>query len=160
MPYLLRKIRRVRWDPELTKEIPGLAVNECPSDCLADLNTAECSLSLWLINDDQSNLDDIVAALGSNCDRVANVDYALINRDKVEPISKLTKTIGQSPHNFANNNWHWDLVGLSTERLKRLAEVMYSHAKRARVTLKEVGTLVQTALDKRQLDRTKLKIKF
>ncbi|SRR6266550_3482395 len=160
MPYLLRKIRRVRWDPELVKEVPGLSPDEYPSDCLADLNTAQCSLSLWQINDDQSNLDDVVAALGSNCDRIANLDYAIIDREKVEPISDLKKTIGQSPHITANDNWHWDLIGLSTDRLKGLAEVMYSQAKRIRITQKDVGNLVQRALDKRQLDRTRLRISF
>ena len=160
MPYLLRKIRRVRWDPELTKEIPGLASNECPSDCLADLNTAECNLSVWQINDDRSNLDDVVVALGSNCDRITNLDYALIDREKVEAISKLKKTVGQSPHNKANDNWHWDLIGLSVERLRQLAELMYGEAVRVRITRKDVENLVRKALDQRQLDRTRLNIKF
>jgi hypothetical protein len=160
MPYLLRKIRRVRWDPELTKEIPGLASNECPSDCLADLNTAECSLSLWQIDDDRSNLEDVVIALGSNCDRIANLDYALIDREKVEAISVLKKTVGQSPHNVANDSWHWDLIALSAERLRQLAELMYGEAARVRITGKEIGNLVQRALDKQQLDRTRFKIKF
>jgi hypothetical protein len=159
MPYLLRKIRRVRWDPELKKEIPGLVEDECPSDCLADLNTTGCSLSLWQINEDQSNFDDVLVALGTNCDRISNLDYALIEREHVETIAKLKKTIGQSPHNFANENWHWDVLGLSTRRLMQLAEVMYNQARRERITRKDLEKLVGKALEKRQLD-AKFKVKF
>jgi hypothetical protein len=160
MPYLLRKIRKARWDPELAKQIGGLLSSECPGDCLADLNTANCSLSFWEVQDSRSNLEDVITALSSNCDRITNIDYALISRDKIEAVAGLKKTTGQSPHTIANSNWHWDLMGLSAARVTQVAEIMYRESRRVRVTWKEVEKLVRRALETRQLDRGRLKIKF
>jgi hypothetical protein len=160
MPYLLRKIRKIRWDAELKKQIAGLMGDECPADCLGDLETANCCLSLWQVGDDQNNLDDIIAALGANCSYISPLDYALIAREQVEEIAELKKTLGQSSHNLANDNWHWDLVGLSTGRLTRLAEVMYDCAERVRIAPKNLEKLVRKALEEKKLDSVKVKIKL
>jgi hypothetical protein len=160
MPYLLRKIRKIRWDPELKKEIAGLTNDECPADCLGDLETANCCLSLWQVADDQDNLGDIIAALGANCRYISPLDYALIPRDRVEEIAELEQSRGKSSHNLANDNWHWDLVGLSAGRLTRLAEVMYDCAERVRIAPKELEKLIRKALEEKKLDTGKVNIKL
>lgn len=160
MPYLLRKIRKGRWDPEIAKQIAGLSTGEQPADCLADLNTANCCLSFWEVEDTEANLEDVLVALSSNCDRISNLDYALINREKIEDVAKLKKTIGQSSHTTANNTWHWDVTGLSAARLTKLAEIMYDSARRLRVTGKEIEKLVREAIQARKLDRGQLKIQL
>jgi hypothetical protein len=158
MPYLLRKIRKARWNPDAAKQTDGLSTGEHPADCLADLNSADCCLSFWEIEDGEGNLDDVLVALGSNCDRIANLDYALVNREQIEKVAKLKKTVGQSPHVAANKTWHWDAIGLSTTRLTKVAEIMYETARRVRVTGRQIEKLLHEALQARKLDRGKIKI--
>ena len=157
MPYLLRKIRRVRWDPQLKAELQGCADDDCPSDCLVDLKTADCALSLWHVEDDKSNLNDVAVALATNCDNVDHLDYALVAREEVEAIGLLQPSKGATAHRAANEQWHWNLVNLTARRVAHLAYILFRSAERVRVSKKEMVRLIRDALVKQKLDRDKMK---
>jgi hypothetical protein len=158
MPYLLRKIRKARWSPELRDEFGPFDDQDCPADCVADLSTAGCRLSLWEIHDDRSNLGEVIVALAANADHLSNLDYALIPRDKIEEIAQLEVTEGQTAHIQANQKWHRDLIGLSGRRLIDIAALIFSIAERRRVLQREVSHMVQDALERKRLDRTRVRI--
>lgn len=74
-----------------------------PADPLGDLATAGNTLSFWLVEDDRSNLDQVVTALASNCDRVSNIDYGLVRPDDVRRIGiAIEKSLGASADRKAN----------------------------------------------------------
>jgi quercetin dioxygenase-like cupin family protein len=158
MPYLLRKIRKARWSPELREEFGPFEEHDCPADCVADLGTSGCRLSLWEIHDDRSNLGEVIVALAANTDRLSNLDYALIPREKIEEIALLEVTEGQTAHIQANQKWHRDLVGLSGRRLIDVASLIFSTAERRRVLEKDVSHMVQEALEKERLDPARVRV--
>ena len=159
MSYLLRKVRKARWDPAYRIEI-GLASDDIPSDCLADLNTSKCALSLWQVHADRSNVDAITAAMASTRDIFANFEFTLVDYARVEAIGALNKTEGDSPNVRANNDWHWDLSGLSTDRLNQLATVIYQSGIRFRIIRRDVENIIRNALRTGQIDRAKVNDKL
>ncbi len=158
MPYLLRKIRKARWNPELRNEFGPFEEQDCPADCVADLGTSSCRLSLWEIDDARSNLGEVIVALAANADHLSNLDYALIPRDKLEAIAQLEATEGQTAHIQANKKWHRDLIGLSGRRLIDIASLIFSIAERRRVLEKDVTQMVQEALEKQRLDPARVRV--
>jgi len=158
MPYLLRKIRKARWNPGLRQEFGPFEEQDCPADCVADLGTSNCRLSLWEIDDARSNLGDVIVALATNADHLSNLDYALIPRDKLEEIARLEATEGQTAHIQANQKWHRDLIDLSGRRLVDIAALIFSVAERRRVPEKEVTQMVRQALEKKALDPARVRV--
>ena len=158
MPYLLRKIRKARWNPQLREEFGPFEEQDCPADCVADLGTSNCRLSLWEIDDARSNLADVIVALATNADHLSNLDYALIPRDKLEAIARLEATEGQTAHIQANQKWHRDLIDLSGRRLVDIAALIFSVAERRRVPEKEVTQMVRQALEKKALDPARVRV--
>ena len=155
MSYLLRRIRKSRWDPAYRNEINGGLPGEAiPSDCLADLNTSYCKLSLWQVHDDRSNLEVIAVAVATTRDVAANFEYTLIDHDRVAAIGNLTQSEGGSPNVQANNDWHWDLSGLSAQQLGELVAVMYEFGSPLRIIRRDVENLIREALQRGEIDRS------
>lgn len=154
MPLLLRKIRKSRWYKN--DSMPWLKENEIQADPLGDLVTSGNTLSVWLVEDDESNLEQVIVALASSCDNVSNLDYALINVDLLLNVGiKIEAKEGLTPYSRANP-WHRDLVELTTNKLFKLAEAMFVHSDRKRVAEKIVLNLIKDAVQDGQINRTKL----
>lgn len=66
MARILRKIRKNRWYK--TEEISWLPDNELQADALDDLRTKYNELSVYRIDENESNLDRVIAALATNTD--------------------------------------------------------------------------------------------
>ncbi len=86
MPSFLRKIRKTRWyrNPDFNL---WLKENEIPADSLADLNTKDNKLSVWKVEDDESNLEDIIIALTTNGDYISDLSYALFDSNILSDIN-------------------------------------------------------------------------
>ncbi len=124
-------------------------------DALGDLRTCDNTLSVWLVEDDQSNLDQVIAALASSCDNLSNIDYALINVDLLLNVGvEVEKNEGLTPYSSANK-WHRDLVEITTTKLCKLAETIFNSDKK-RVPEKEVLNLIKIAIQNGQIDKTNL----
>jgi hypothetical protein len=96
---LLRKITKAKWlDPD------WLPPGELPGDALVDLRTQNNELSVWRIEPDNRNLDDVIAALASNkTGHVDKFDYVLLDDAVVERLGiDCVKRDGDSPHGDAN----------------------------------------------------------
>lgn len=78
MPYL-RKIRRNRW----YDSIPWLQPGDIQADALGDITTSDNQLSVWLVDNDRSHLEQIVAALTANCEFISNFDYVIFQEEDV-----------------------------------------------------------------------------
>jgi hypothetical protein len=161
MSYLLRRIHKAWWDPAYRDEIDGgLAADAIPSDCLADLNTSRCTLSLWQVHDDRSNVGVIAVAVATTRDVAANFDYTLVDHNRVAAIGDLKRTQGESPNVQANNDWHWDLSALSTQKLGELAAAMYEFGSPMRIIRRDVENLIREALRRGEIDHSRVNEKL
>lgn len=154
MPLLLRKIRKSKWYK--TDSVLWLKEDEIQADALGDIVTSSNTFSVWLVQADKSNLEQVIVALASSCDNISNFDYALINVELLVNIGiKIEIKEGLTPYSRANS-WHRDLVELTTNKLSKLAEAMFLHSDRERVTEKQVLNLIKNAVQNGYIDQTKL----
>lgn len=155
VPLLLRAIRKSKWSTD--NNILWLSAQEIQADALVDLKTSNNTLSVWYVEDDRSNLQQVITALASNRDNVANLDYALFDLKLVEDIGiKVEINEGATPYDKANR-WHRDLVELSANKLIKLAEIILTKSHKERVLEKKILNLIKEAVKDGEIDRTKLK---
>jgi hypothetical protein len=154
VPLILRKIRKKRWYGEDSE--PWLQCHEIQADALGDLGTSCNVLSVWLIEDNLSNLEQVVAALASSGDSVSNFDYVAINIELLFTIGiEIEKIEGNTPYLEANK-WHRDLIKLTVCKIAKLADLMFKSEKK-RIPEKKVLALLKDAETKSLLDRKLLK---
>lgn len=152
----MRKIRKSKWYKN--EGVSWLAEGELQADALGDLNTKNNELSVWCIEDDESNLKEVVTALAAKCDDISNLDYALFDQQLLSEISiRIKATKGGSPYERANDSWHHDLVELSAFKLMELANTILNSAKKGRVPEKAILQQISQAVASGQIERTKLK---
>lgn len=146
MPKILRKIKKSRWYG--ADEIDWLAEGEVQAEALADLETQSNALSVWIIEDDDSNLRRVVAALAAKCGSRTNVDYVTIDQKRIDDIGLLMQqTNGDSPDSTANSKWHRDLLQLTVNGVAALAAELSANGERKRMTWPKVKAVVQKSVD-------------
>ena len=153
MPLLLRKIRKNRWFLYLLE-------GEIPADPLVDLATSANRLSVWYIEADRSNLERVQVALASNGEYVSNFDYALFEDRLLEGLNvKISQTVGSTPDESANVEWHRDVEELSASKLAEIAKIVFHYFEKARVPEIEVAVKVRGGIKKKEkiLDKGKKK---
>ena len=144
MGFLLRQIRKSKWYAH--KDVPWLGEGNIQADALADLKTEDNALSVWFIEGDKTNLEDVVAALAAGRDVIANFDYALIDESLVTEIGiKVTATPGEVGDPRVRI-WHRDLAELSGGKLYGLALAISKHGEKQRVLPDTVTDLVRRAV--------------
>lgn len=150
MAFLLRTISKAKWIPP--EWVPP---GEVPASALSDLRAETNVLSLWRIEADRRNLTTVVTALASRRDRLDKLDYAIVAEAAVDAIPIVAVPVeGDTPHPTANRD-HRDLIELTARKVCRLAEEL--SPERARVSEKEVKTLLKEALGNGTIDRAMVK---
>jgi hypothetical protein len=149
VPLLLRKIRKSKWHRINSTEIP--------SDTLGDLITQNNSLSVWEINEDESNINEIIVALACSGDSISNIDYALFDLSSL-PNFKIEINEGLTPSKIANQ-LHRDLISLTVNSIVNLTEIILDQSRINRVPDKKVLELVNNALANNEIDTTMLRDK-
>ena len=155
MPYFLRKIRKARWYAPT-----WLTEGELPADPLGDLQTKNNGLSLWEVDDEQTNIIEVVVALASTSQNLSNIDYVLLASDELERVQRrvgfdVRKTAGDSPYEDANK-WHCDIVQLSASKLVELAAVVFRVGSKERVTEPSVLQYLVEAVSTKKLPLKRL----
>jgi len=155
VPLFLRIIRKAKWYKN--EQVPWLPEGELQADTLTDLSTKSNELSVWHIEDDRSNLEQVVTALAAGRDNIASLDYALFDQQTLLAINiKIKETKGGSPDEKVNS-WHRDLVELSATKLMALAKVIQTEAVKGRILPKDIIRLIKQAIASGQIERAKLK---
>lgn len=99
------------------------------ADALNDLRTSSNELSVWYIEDDESNLEHVITALAASGDTVANLDYALFDLQLITNSDiKIHQSPGITPDERVNALWHRDLIELSASKIMRLATIIFTQA--------------------------------
>lgn len=157
MPLILRKIRKAKW--YRSDAVPWLTKDDLQADAFVDLGTKANRLSVYVVEDDQSNLERIVAGVAANCDFISDFDYTLFAQEALDEIKiNAEDTFGETPDAVVNT-WHRDLVELSSANIFALANVIGTRAERRRVLSKRALELVAHAIGSGQIERYKLRLK-
>lgn len=118
MPLILRKVKKGRWKTNKS----WLPSWEYQADILDDLRTKNNEISVWVVRDDKSNIERIIAALGSSGDYLSNFDYALFDLTFLKDLDiKFSKRPGITPDHKANIKWHLNLEELTLHKVANLA---------------------------------------
>ncbi len=158
MPLLLRKIRKNRWyKPDVAAGAPA---SPMPADPVGDLYTSGNDLSVFQIENDRSNLERVVTALGANAETISNVDYALFEDRLVTQVKlEINETPGGTPDEEVNK-WHRDIAVGTADNLLALAKGIYSVCETERVSEKEIHSWVAQGLERGELSRSNLNPKL
>jgi len=132
MPYL-HKIRKAKWykndDP------PWLNPNEIQADALTDIGTKDNELSVYLVDHQKNNLDQVAVALSLTRDFVSNFDYALIREEDLENARIKIRSDpkkGYTPDETVNSQ-HFDIYEITAQELLTLASII-RNSEIARIT--------------------------
>jgi hypothetical protein len=140
---MLRKIEQRRW---YKGTFPWLVQNEIPADPLADLKTSQNNLSVFYINEDLSNLTDVITAYAATRDYAVNFDCLLFDEQICSELNiEIKETKGTTCDEEVNIKWHRDLTKLSADKLLELAKVIYQKGKQCRKSEKEITEMVARA---------------
>ena len=144
MPFVFRKLDRkarlyrVKWTE----------TDDVQADALREFRTRENALSIWLIDDNRSNLERVIAAVAAGRDRLCNLDYALIEHTLLDELDiQVSPQEGESVDDDANRRWHQDLERLSATKVVQLAvAVQRTEGGLQRVQKRAVGQLIATSI--------------
>lgn len=160
MAFLFRGIGNKAWWDKSRDDFPWLGENELISDVLKSLGTVDGSLSTYVIHDDKSNLDRVVAALASGRTKIENFDYLLVPLDAVRTNFVSDNTIGKTP-DAKVNEWHLDIVHLTPAKLAHLSYIINNHKESlCRLLKPDVKSVLQTSKDNEFLDMSKVNAKL
>lgn len=144
MTVLFRKIRKSKWYK--SEAVPWLENDDLQSDAIDDLNTTNNELSVYAINDD-SDLARVIAGMAANCDRLSNLDYALLDEEVIGQIGiKAKRSEGDLSDAYVAKQLHRDLYELSASGRLALATAIQNHARIERAHPKQVLEFVAKAI--------------
>jgi len=132
------------------------------SDLLRDFASSAATLSVWRVEDDRSNLDIVLTGFTAVWDKLDKLDFVLLDYAEVEAITgTLAITDGSTPFKPAVAE-HRDITNLTIGKLVRLIEMTRRRDERffQRKTVKEIATLLDTAITDGTLDASTIKPKL
>lgn len=155
MAFIFRQVRKNRWYKGEAES--SLSINDVPADPLGDLQTKSNELSIWLIDDEKSNLERVASALAAGREAIANLDYALLDFKYFRKLKiKYKSSRGGTLDNHINE-YHIDMLELSGRKLVRLAKAFFRYAEIQRIPEKNVTVLIKKAIESEQIDSTKIR---
>ncbi|MBA7607792.1 hypothetical protein ES703_14961 [subsurface metagenome] len=159
MPLILRIINKNNWRgreefPWLTKD--PLQTDAIQADAMHDLRTTENTISVYEVNDDKSNLEQIISGYTAGRHKPAHFDYALFDQQLLlKSDIKIEAFAGSTPSTEANA-CHRHLSELSVHKLTELAKIIMGKAERERLQKKHILRLIKQATDSVDIDRSKI----
>ena len=124
MSYIFRQSKHTRWH-HIHEKLPWLDENEIPADPLGDFVAGDNQISVYVIEDDLSNLDRLIAAMAANRQNLANYDYVLFSPEILEQADiTIKKTNGLLSDDEANR-WHLSLINLSATKVIKLVTYIW-----------------------------------
>lgn len=153
MPFLLRAIKKRRWDKE-----SWLKEGKAKANALGDLQPKENKLSFWHVHDNKSNLDQVVAAIAAGRDVPEKFDYTIFDQGLLKKSNiGIGQTAGDSFHKEADEHWHRDTANLSAENVAEIANIIMKHGMKDRIWPSDVVRLVTKEVKSGAIDVNPLK---
>jgi len=156
----LRTVRLNKWHPYPPEECNWLPKGELHADPLADLATTRGALSIWRIEDGETDERRVIAALASRRDSLQSIDYIVFGSDILKRLNiQVERSEGQSADNEINKSWHCDMIQLSAWKLVEFAETVVIHENviPKRITKGRLKEFIQDAVSAKQVDPGEMK---
>ena len=158
MARILRKLdQKSYWySQEWLKEgdVQSLAASRC-------LATQQNSLSIFIVQGDEQQVDRVVAALALTRQYLGHVDVAIVSEQVLEDcnITRTTKVEATTPDSEVNS-WHADLVQLSVTNVSDLAKAIKSHGEISRFFKADVKRAIKTSLTNQWVNTDRIEDKL
>ncbi|MCG3117208.1 MAG: hypothetical protein LLH30_16180 [Candidatus Manganitrophus sp. SA1] len=155
MPLLLRKIKKTRW---AKIKASWLGADDVHADSVSDLQTKGNTLSVWQIDDDKSNLNQILTALAARFQKVpiGHLEYVLFDQNLLSEIDiKFNQSKAETPDDRANV-CHYNLIELSGAKLNRLAKIIIEYGEIDICLSKDLTQSLAKAIESKQIERKKI----
>ena len=112
---------------------------------------------MWYVDNNESNLDQIIAGNAATRDHADKFDYVLFPENLLgEAGVKVEDAPGNSKDEDANAKWHRDLVEVSATKLVRLVELVSRHGKISRTSEREVISLIRKSVERGSIEKSRL----
>ena len=156
MALLLRGIGNKAWWDKSRDDFSWFGEGELVADVLKKLSTVDGALSTYIVDDDKTKIDRVVAALASGRTKIENFDYMLVPTDVVLKNFLSDNSNGRTPDSGVNE-WHLDIVHLTPAKLFQLAYIYRNHKESlCRMLKPAVKSALQTSKDNRYPDMNRV----
>jgi hypothetical protein len=147
-------IKKRKWD--LPMDLQWLKSNEVVADPLGDLNITDGKLSVWCIEEDESNLDLIITALAANRQKFDKFEYGLFDQKLLDAVGiSVKKDLGRTPLAEAND-WHRDLIELTVDKASMLVNTIFNRLEKRRILDREIRAKILKAVESGDITLNKL----
>ena len=137
----LRKVRRVKWIKHPAADWPEDSGLSC--DALDDMQTEECSLSVYAIAD-AADRKRVAVALAATREEISLMDYTVFDGSGLKSLGiTVRQTKGDTP-DMGVNGLHYDLGNLTVKRLAQLTEIV-STGEHERILRQDIKTSLHEA---------------
>jgi len=135
-----------------------LEADAIQADAMTDLRTENNALSVWRIDDDRVNLEQIIVALAlaPNVSQPTHIDCALFDEQFLASDEFKFEQVPGNTRCVAANNYHSHLTELSVQKLSKVAKIIKAKAERKRYSKKETIAFVSQAIDSGIISRAEL----
>ena len=149
MSLAVRFIRTyLHWEM-LPEDRAWLKDDEIPADPLSDLNTDGNALSIYLIDDDKSELNRCIAAYATCKNRgyIREIDYLLFEERIIRELEiKTHQSDAKDLIDERIKKLHWDMYELSSQRLVELAKTVLPNNEVNTLSIDEVCQLINDSI--------------
>ncbi len=156
MAFLLRGIGNKAWWDKSRDDFSWLGEDDLIADVLKSLGAVGGALSTYVVDEERTKIDRVVAALASRRGKIENFDYILAPVDVVLKNFRSDNTTGKTPDSEVNA-WHLDIVHLTPAKLTQLAYIFRNHKEAlCRMPRPSVKSALQTSKNHGFLDMEKV----
>ena len=142
MTFIFRKLNQKRhWDGA-----QWLSVGDVQSDVTKCLRTEKNTLSVYVLEKPEVQMDRVVAALALTRDSVAHLDLAIVPEALLDTCEiKRVRVKANTPDSLVNE-WHLDLVELTVCKIAKFASSIKNKGEIQRIFESNVEVAIQQSL--------------
>ncbi len=126
MPLIFREIGNKSWWDKAHDEFCWLGDEELVGDVFKGVKTIKGTLSTYRIEDEQSSLQRVVAALACKRSSLENFDFVVVPENEMETSFDFLRTPGNTADELVNG-LHRDIVRLTAADLMTLVLIFRDH---------------------------------
>ena len=147
MPLVLRKTRtNTIWDKS-ANEFSWLEKGDIAADAVTDLATSDNDLSIYVINDDLSQLDRCLSALAASRMRLIPLDYILFDKSVIDRLGLETNAVEGNLLDIEVNKLHRNIIELSASKLIKLSNIIMDECKLKRILDDQVANIIANSIN-------------
>jgi hypothetical protein len=157
MPLFVRNVRQNRWLKNIAE--PYLLQDDVPADVMGDIQTSNSTLSVYEIDDAETNLERAVRAVAAGKDNIAATGYVVFSPDLLGECGIRIEHVPGRSCDSHFNQWHRNLIVPSGLKLVALARAILRHGRSGQILKSRLTALMEEGIRDRELPET-LREKF